>query len=308
MLLKNYLFHRVSDETDPQWQPMRLVLFEKIISQLTRQGNVILLEDFLANPLSFGTTTKNFTTISFDDGYKDNIEYAAPILKKYNCPASFYIVTGCIDTNTPTWTYLIDHFLANTSKKRIGFPFDFVPAEMKSIQLRHKSSTKQDFGKIKPWLKTLSNQQQTIIIKSLIQQCNDVELPMGQMMSWNDIRQLKSSGFHIGSHSHTHTMLATLESEAEIKNELTVSYKRISDELGNPPLTISYPVGSFDDRVIRMSVESGYKFGLAVEQKFFHFNSAGVFSIPRMELYEEPWWKAQLRMKGIISSVKRIWK
>ena len=41
----------------------------------------------------------------FDDGYKDNIEYAAPILRQFKCPASFYVVTDCIDRNVPTWTY-----------------------------------------------------------------------------------------------------------------------------------------------------------------------------------------------------------
>jgi peptidoglycan/xylan/chitin deacetylase (PgdA/CDA1 family) len=308
MLVKNYLFHRVSDEPDPQWPPMTPAVFERIISRLTRYGNVVLLEELLASPASFSNSSKKTITISFDDGYKDNIEYAAPILKKYNCPASFYIVTGCIDANTPTWTYLIDHVLAKTTKKEIGFPYDFVPEEMKLIKRGHGKSAQKIFAKIKPWLKTLSHQQQTIIIKMLIQQCNDVELPTGHMMSWDNIRQLKSSGFHIGSHSHTHAMLATLESDIEIKNELVVSYQRIVTELGSSPVTISYPVGSFDDRVIRISEESGYKFGLAVEQRFFNFNSADLFSIPRIELYQEPWWKAELRMKGIISAVKRIWK
>ncbi|MBK7956947.1 MAG: polysaccharide deacetylase family protein [Bacteroidetes bacterium] len=36
----------------------------------------------------------------FDDGYLDNLEYAAPILAKYKVPASFYVVTDCIDQNT----------------------------------------------------------------------------------------------------------------------------------------------------------------------------------------------------------------
>ena len=36
-------------------------------------------------------------TIGFDDGYRDNIDHALPLLKKYGCPASFYVVTDCID-------------------------------------------------------------------------------------------------------------------------------------------------------------------------------------------------------------------
>jgi peptidoglycan/xylan/chitin deacetylase (PgdA/CDA1 family) len=302
------LFHRVSDELDPQWPPMKPKMFEGIIRQLTQRGNIVLLENFLENPAAFRNPSKNFTTISFDDGYKDNIEYAAPILKKYNCRASFYIVTHCIDTNTPTWTYLIDHFLAKTSKEKLELCYDFVPVEMRSIHLIRGKASRQAIVKIKPWLKTLSNEQQTTVIKQLMEQCNDVEIQRGKMMSWDDIRELKSTGFHIGSHSHTHPMLASLDSDEEIRNELVLSYNRIKNELGEPPVTISYPVGSFDNRVIRISKESGYKFGLAVEQKFFRFDPSNNFSISRMELYQEPWWKAQLRIRGIISSVKRVWK
>ena len=111
MLLKNYLFHRVSDERDLQWPPMKPFMFESIIRQLVKKNKVVLLEDILLNPEAFSKNSNQYVTISFDDGYKDNIDFAAPILKKNNCPASFYIVTNSIDTNTPTWTYLVDFII-----------------------------------------------------------------------------------------------------------------------------------------------------------------------------------------------------
>jgi peptidoglycan/xylan/chitin deacetylase (PgdA/CDA1 family) len=308
MLLKNYLFHRVSDEADLQWPPMKPFMFESIIRQLIKKNKVVLLEDILLNPEAFSKKSNQYVTISFDDGYKDNIDFAAPILKKNNCPASFYIVTNSIDTNTPTWTYLVDFIISNTKKEKIEFPFSEVPEQMKIIHLQSGKNLFQSVKKIKPWLKTLSNLQRTGMINQILSQCNDVVLPTGQMMSWSDINQLKSDGYYIGSHSHTHPMLASLESEAEIKNELDISSKRISDETGTAPVTISYPVGSYDERVVRLAKESGYLYGLAVEQNFFKYNSGKLFSIPRMELYQEPAWKAQLRINGVISTVKNIWR
>ena len=52
--------------------------------------------------------------ILFDDGYKDNLDFAAPILSRYQCPASFYVVTQCIDQNIPTWTYQVDYLFQYT--------------------------------------------------------------------------------------------------------------------------------------------------------------------------------------------------
>src|ERR1700674_258658 len=103
MLVKNFLFHRVSEEIDKQWPPMRPMLFDEIIRTLLKNHKIICLEELLTSPDL--RSSKTFATVLFDDGYKDNIEYAAPILKKNNCAASFYVVTDCIDRNIPTWTF-----------------------------------------------------------------------------------------------------------------------------------------------------------------------------------------------------------
>jgi peptidoglycan/xylan/chitin deacetylase (PgdA/CDA1 family) len=118
---------------------------------------------------------------------------------------------------------------------------------------------------------------------------------------------MHNSGFVIGSHSHTHPMLGRLEEESEIAEELQSSMRIIELQLKEKPLMISYPIGSFDERVKRLSKEAGYRWGLAVEQKFFDTRSADLFTIPRVELYQEPWWKVRARTNGIYNRVKKLW-
>jgi peptidoglycan/xylan/chitin deacetylase (PgdA/CDA1 family) len=132
-------------------------------------------------------------------------------------------------------------------------------------------------------------------------------LPINKMMSWNDIRQLDQEGFIIGSHSHTHPLLASLEREEEISAELQVSAQKIKQETGKWPQTISYPVGNYDERVVRLSMEAGYQYGLAVGQQFFKTDRDDKFKIPRAELHQEPAWKVQIRINGMYSLAKRIW-
>ena len=224
-------------------------------------------------------------------------------MKKYNCPASFYVVTQSIDKGIPTWTYQLDEGLQKTKQTSINIAFDYVPKRYQNNSLSDIKVAKS----IKIWLKSLPNKKRIESVAHILKQCEDVNPTLGKMMSWNDIRQLLGEGFEIGSHTHTHAMLALVESEDEIRNELGLSSQRIIEETGKKPLTISYPIGSYDERVIKIAKECGYKWGLAVEQKFFKYNVAETMAIPRMELYQEPIWKAYLRINGIYNRVRSLW-
>jgi peptidoglycan/xylan/chitin deacetylase (PgdA/CDA1 family) len=305
MEIRNFLFHRVSEEIDSLWPPMKPALFEKIIRHLKKKYEIVLLEDLLNDPQRFLPADKKIATIQFDDGYKDNIEYAAPILRKYNCPASFYVVSGCIDTGTPTWTYLLDHALQHTQIKELQIPFDFVPEDKRDIRVDGSAKIGDLARPIKPWLKTISNSRRVKVLDTILGQCKDVTAGKAAMMNWSDVSELGKSGFFVGSHSQSHPLLATIETEEEILYELKSSGERIKQTTGEWPVTISYPIGSFDDRVVRLASECGYKYGLAVEQKFFRLNEDSRMTIPRVELYQEPFWKSHLRISGMINIFKK---
>jgi len=156
-------------------------------------------------------------------------------------------------------------------------------------------------------MKTLDNARRKSITGFILDECDDVPIPR-TMMSWNDIRQLQSAGFVMGSHSDTHPMMASLANEEDIINELRVSAARLKSETGITPVTISYPIGSYDERVIRNAKEEGYRYGLAVKQRFYNTEKDGLFEIPRVELYQEPWWKVKMRISGVYSTLKKVWR
>ncbi len=303
MIIRNFLFHRVSDEADAMWPPMNPSLFSEIISFLTRNFMVVPLEHYLDNPGAFQSKRK-IATVLFDDGFKDNIECAVPILDKYKCPASFYVVSDCIDKNIPTWTYIIDNAFQETKKQSIELDFDFVPEKFKSFQLKVNSQLIPVVKEVKPWLKKISNPNRVVIVQSILSQCDDVPVPANMMMNWNDLRQMQRADYIIGSHSLSHPLLASIEDENEMFFELKESAERIKSELGKFPVTISYPIGSYDKRVIASSQKAGYQFGLAVEQRFYNNKKDNQFVIPRVELYNEPMWKCKLRVNGIYNWIR----
>ena len=284
---------------------MQPALFEKTIRFLTGNFKVVLLEDYLKDPSSY-KREKNLATISFDDGYRDNIEKAAPILLRYRCQASFYVVTDCIDRNIPTWTYFTDHFFQQEANRKLLLENDWVPEFMKKILWSNDVEAKEWGRKVKPWMKSLPNPQRMWVMEQIETQNKGDALSHKMMMTWSDVKELQDAGFYIGSHSHTHPMLANLFDETEITKELEISAARILENLGQRPETISYPIGSWDERVLSASLKTGYKYGLAVEQRFYRPDADNILSIPRVELYNEPWWKARMRISGLYQTVKKL--
>jgi peptidoglycan/xylan/chitin deacetylase (PgdA/CDA1 family) len=303
-MVSNFLFHRVNPFRDALWDPMDVPLFEKCVKYISTNFEVRQLEELIADEKSLRSGGK-FATIVFDDGYKDNIEYAAPLLDKYKIKASFYVVTDCIDKNIPTWTHILDYSFQVTTKNKIDLPFDFLNHSLRSPEFNDQAARIRYAKQLKPVLKKLSHEDRNKVMEQISLAFDDVELP-GLMMNWNDLKELKKAGHYIGSHTITHSMLGTMVNEQEIKKELSGSGEIIRQHLGYFPVSISYPVGSYNDTTIRLSRESGYKIGLAVKHEKFNIVKDGLFEIPRIELYNEPWWKTRLRIQGTIRKFSKL--
>ena len=96
-------YHKVSDEDESPYNTST-ESFEAHMRYLKAQGyttvNMVELRDLLeekrlGKPTKLGT--QKYIVLTFDDGYKDNLEFATPILQKYGFKASIYIITGFVN-------------------------------------------------------------------------------------------------------------------------------------------------------------------------------------------------------------------
>lgn len=97
------------------------------------------------------------------------------------------------------------------------------------------------------------------------------------------LKEMKESGLiDIQSHTVTHPRLAALNSD-EIYNELYNSKKYLKDNLDIDSEVICYPYGSFNNTVLNLSKEVGYKYGLAMDGGVYHTSiHKNIYSIPRI--------------------------
>lgn len=88
--------------------------------------------------------------------------------------------------------------------------------------------------------------------------------PEAEIMDWDELRTLRDAGWEIGSHTVTHPRL-TRTTDAELERELTESRAVVERETGAPCVSIAYPFGDLDDRVIAATRAAGYRAGAALD-------------------------------------------
>ena len=85
------LYHRVADlESDPQLLAVSPSNFKEHLRIIRRDFNPISLNDLVAAHDS-GDIPPNVLVITFDDGYADNLEIAAPLLAEFDIPATIFV-------------------------------------------------------------------------------------------------------------------------------------------------------------------------------------------------------------------------
>ena len=304
MNIKVFLFHRISPHIDPVWPPITPARFDKIVRYLKNNFEIVPLEETVLGNYS-PTTSKKLCAITFDDGYKDFVEYAMPILKKYNAPASMYVITDCVDTNLPPWTFIFNHLLLNTKNSGLEIDSEKVPHNIRKIKWKTSKIKVAYINFISHVLKRISDDDREDVLQQIRDQIKDVENPYGLMMNWDEIRLIKNEGIEIGSHSANHPILSKDLHLDSVRYELKRSGEEIQKETGKFPLTISYPFGIYNNEAKEMAKEIGYKMGVTVFPKQYSTKN-DQFEIPRIELYNEPFFKSRLRMNGQLQALKNL--
>jgi peptidoglycan/xylan/chitin deacetylase (PgdA/CDA1 family) len=92
-------FHRVNDDTPQDGLTCGVRKFEQYCEFFRKYFHVVRFTDIVER-LQSGRKLDRCLAISFDDGYLDNYTNARPILKRLNLPATFFVTTNFIGSNT----------------------------------------------------------------------------------------------------------------------------------------------------------------------------------------------------------------
>ena len=290
------MFHRVSDRPDPLWPPMPVGSFRSLMEEVAGSCHVVPLE---ALGRQEGYPGKPLVAISFDDGYLDFLENAAPILTRLGLPAHHNVCPACIDRGTPPWTQVVAGYLQSRKTSSIALP--------SGEEIRISTPVvEKDFLAVCDALYGIPDDERQQWIEAIAKEVPTAFLP--PLMTWDDIRSCSRMGFHIGSHGQSHKNLAQVNDPNLLDQEIRQSRVRIKEETGSTPSLFAFPNGLYHASSLKTVKESGYRIGLLCDDMVSNFRTLqdddGFLVLPRINIGRSNWREESLRAHGLHQKIK----
>jgi len=208
---------------------------------LARTGNVVSLPEAVATLEAGGRLPARAVAITFDDGYRDNVELAAPILAQLGLPATFFLVPDMLSGKVYPWWEELGWGFEHT--RRLTLTWE---DEELSLLGRDAATT---HAIVAAGLKKVDEPTRRRLLDEIVDQLQPDD-PKGRpptpIMDWDGARKLEQLGFTIGSHSRCHSILANESAEAQL-DDLLASRLELQDRLKGDINVLAYPNGDRGD-------------------------------------------------------------
>ena len=214
-------------------------LFETHLAYLTRACDVLPLDAIADRRATPGPNGRVAVAITFDDGYRDNLDVAFPLLRKYGCPATIFLPTSFIGTGRPFWWEQLEAWIRDTATPLAhdGDVYDLATVSGKD----------RLFDRLRVGLTRAGparRQQLLDHARALLAPSRDVE---SSTLSWPQIDSLAASGLiSFGAHTVNHFAVSSL-TDAELDFEVGTSRHELAQRLAVPSGFFAYPYGRYAD-------------------------------------------------------------
>jgi peptidoglycan/xylan/chitin deacetylase (PgdA/CDA1 family) len=222
-------YHGLCDDrlAGEPWIPPYFVTqsaFERHLQYLQRNAVVLPLSEAVVR-LQDGSLPRNCVSLTFDDGYANNLYLACPLLKKYKMSASVFLSSAYIESG------------------------DLLPfLKVRLIRLMAKETTSQ----LEPLLDYKSNSVDLVLLSAerwwseLKIRLNEDQSRTLRSMTVSEIREADTQLIEFGAHSHTHCILKNESAERRVE-EIRTSIAKVRQWTGTSVRLFSYPNGQSGD-------------------------------------------------------------
>lgn len=274
------MYHRVL--TDEEWKrtgshPGIVVTHETFARQmalLKRRFRVLSIREFadhLERRIPFDDSS---CVITFDDGWRDNVTNAWPVLKKFDLPAVVFLPVNFVGEQRIFWREALTHALVKVLEdcrasqvrtlryRALLEPFGL--GNVLSIAGADSRSGVAQALDLRPDLRASVAEELLARLAAEFDISVDAAQTPDQFMAWGDVVTLSQNGMAFGGHGSEHERLGEIpadQARADIEQSKTVLDSRCSPTLP----VFSYPNGDWSPAVARSVEEAGYRLAFTTE-------------------------------------------
>jgi peptidoglycan/xylan/chitin deacetylase (PgdA/CDA1 family) len=286
-----FMLHHVRPPRDAEFQPNSHLevtpdFLRVTLSHLRSRGIDIVTMDELQQRLVERNFSKRFACFTLDDGYRDNRDYALPLMREFDAPLTVYVVSDYAEGIGRAWWIALEMVVAKASA---------VEANIGGVMTRLDASTlaakEVAFGRLHDWMRALPGEQD--VRREMSALCarhgvDEAAICRNLCMSWDELRPFADDPLvTIGAHTISHCNLAR-QTEATAGDEMATSRARIESALQRPVAHFAYPYGDRGAAAARefaLARAAGFKTAVTTRPGMIFPESADhLTALPRVSL------------------------
>jgi len=256
------MYHRVIPDHDERIrfeEPGMLVspaTFKKNLEVLAKHFQFIQLSEWIERQSKGFPLPKKSCVITFDDGWRDNYEYAFPILQEMAIPATIFLVSDMIGTNKMFWPERLARTVTEIAEKSPGYwlnpSIGWLKAARTDYRFNDIAPTQEELTQLIAHTKGFSDQKAHALLDIITK---DLGLDESQyqpaLMNWEQVSEMTDTGLiDVGSHTCHHIRLNHQTPTKTLEKEIISSKNKIEAFTGLPVKTFCFPNGDYSQEAL----------------------------------------------------------
>jgi peptidoglycan/xylan/chitin deacetylase (PgdA/CDA1 family) len=280
--------HHIRPARDGAFQPNSILeispqFLERLIVHLRKRKLDIVSMDEVRRRLVERDFSRRFVALTFDDGYRDNLEYALPVLRRHGAPFALYIATSFPDRLGELWWVALERVVAKADRLVIE-----MDEKTRFFECAEPAQKRKAFHEVYWWLRSIPEEE--TLRRSVRDICTrygiDLKAPTGQFcMDWAEIAYMANDPLcTIGAHTISHCFL-TKVTEKVARAEMQRSAEVIEASLGKRPDHFAYPFDDSGRREFAIAADLGFKTAVTTRPAVLRpANRDRLTSLPRISV------------------------
>ena len=286
-----FMLHHVRPRRDAEFQPNHHLevtpeFLRAMLAHLRSRGIEIITMDEVHQRLVERNFSRRFACFTLDDGYRDNRDFALPVMREFEAPLTVYVVSDFAQGTGKLWWIALELVIAKASS---------IEAMIGGVATRLDTSTpaakQAAFDRLHDWLRGLPGEHD--IHREIGALCarhgvDETEICRELCMFWDELKPFADDPLlTIGAHTITHCNLAR-QTEAIASHEMAISRARIESALQRPVVHLAYPYGdrvAVGAREFALAHSAGFKTAVTTRPGMIFPESAEhLTALPRVSL------------------------